>query len=146
MTRNISLRTTLRKNLDDVWNYLADFDNAHQWMPGVKSVIQVDPGEVGRGSVLEFIDGRSVKVVKVSYWEPLKCFTLSFESSSRSTDSSYRLEPDGQHTILELNITTSVDGFRQFLLPVASIFHGQDARNRLKNIKHVIESRPHYTG
>ena len=142
MTTNISIKTTISENLETVWSYIADFDNVPQWMPGVQGVKQIDSGELGRGSALALTNGKAIKVAKVSYWEPQKCFTLSLEKNARSTDSSYRLEYESTYTVLELNITTSVDGFRQLLSPISTYFATMDAKKRLRNIKEAIESRP----
>ncbi len=139
MTIKISSRTVINRQQTEVWNFIANFDNAPLWMPGVNLVKQLDEGELGRGSTLQFElrDGSDQQLV--SYWEPGKSFTLSYDQASNSSDSSYKLESQADKTVLNLDISLKTQGVRLLLLPFTIWSIKSNASKRLENIKRSLE-------
>ncbi len=139
MTIKISSRTVINRQQTEVWNFIANFDNAPLWMPGVNLVKQLDEGELGRGSTLQFElrDGSDQQLV--SYWEPGKSFTLSYDQASNSSDSTYKLESQADKTVLNLDISLKTQGVRLLLLPFTIWSIKSNASKRLENIKRSLE-------
>lgn len=139
MTIKISSRTVINRQQTEVWNFIANFDNAPLWMPGVNLVKQLDEGELGRGSTLQFDlrDGSDQQLV--SYWEPGKSFTLSYDQASNSSDSTYKLESQADKTVLNLDISLKTQGVRLLLLPFTIWSIKSNASKRLENIKRSLE-------
>ena len=54
MTINISTSTAIVRPQMDVWDFIADFDNAPLWMTEVVLVKNLDGRELGRGSSFQF--------------------------------------------------------------------------------------------
>jgi hypothetical protein len=78
MTIHISTSTAIARPQLDVWDFIADFDNAPLWMTEVVSVKYLDGHELGRGSSFQFAYTGEIHQRQISYWEFGKSFALIF--------------------------------------------------------------------
>jgi uncharacterized membrane protein len=117
MAINFSTSIVIDRQPTDVWNFIADFDNAPLWMPEINRVKHLDESEIGRGSTLQFELTGATRHQKVSYWEPGKGFSLSFKQLGNASDTSYKLESQADKTVVELGIKLKLEGIRLLFMP-----------------------------
>ena len=83
----------------EVFEYLADFSNAKEWDPSVRSAERLDAGEIKVGStfrlVVDFMGRSSALVYAITELEPSRLVTFSGESSTVTSLDTITFEPAG---------------------------------------------------
>lgn len=139
MNVRISLREAIQRDPRDVWNFITNFDDLPQSIPGLMRVEHADDGAIGRGSRLICQMNSGVRELIVNYWEPVKGITLSEQSGSRHIEYAYRLDPTETETLLELAISIEATGFSLLMLPFTLLMRRIQAIRYLRLLKQVLE-------
>ncbi len=102
------------------WDLVTDFENWTSWFPKLLSVVRLDPGDPGRGSVLRLDYGNRSEEWTISYWEPLTQIDFISDSRGARVAYSYNMNSthDNSHLDLELDMEIEFTGYRKLLSPV----------------------------
>ncbi|MEX0618239.1 MAG: SRPBCC family protein [Pseudohongiellaceae bacterium] len=111
-----TLERRIARPPSDVWDYLIDFANAGQWIPGTVSITRLDAGDVGRGSVLR-LDGSVAREYRITYWNPKKCFVWKRHGRFHDGSYTYKVEAGDGSTRLRLKGELVFHGLWTLLAP-----------------------------
>ena len=117
---------TIRRALEDVFAFLADFENVSTWNYAVVETKKTSPGPVGVGTTYRqilSIPDRSEEGFKVTAFEPTSRLEVHGDIGSFVATIGYRLMPTGDGT----RLTNVVDlkpssGVLRLLAPLAALF------------------------
>ena len=87
---------TIRRPAEDVFAFLADFENVPRWNHAIESTTKTSPGPVGVGSTYRQIRSepkRSEEGFEVTVFEPTRRLAIDGEIGPFHARVDYRLEP-----------------------------------------------------
>jgi len=143
----IKLTIVINKPVDQVWNFLTDFQNTPKWDIGVLETRQTSQGPAGLGTTFQnigpFLGRNSVREFKVTEYVPNKKVTVKLITSTRlikKAEVSYIFEPAPGGTRL-----TSIGSLELALLfrliqPILFQRAKKDSQGDLSNLKRLLES------
>ena len=115
MTRSIqfSNQQSIRRDPEDVFEFVADFSQVPTWNYAIRSTQQVTPGPVGLGSTFRQV--RSIPAVaeeefEVTEWEPGRRVAITGDFGPFSGTLSYRVEKTPVGTLLTNDVELTPRG------------------------------------
>ena len=144
----IRIAATVRidKPIEEVFDYILDFENAAEWQTGVVKSLKVSDGPVGVGTRFEEdvrMVARKVRAVCViSGVEPGE--SVSFVATSAPIDyqGEFLFERDGAGTQVKIVASAEMKGAWKLLGPLFALDARSGARKELGRIKTALEGRP----
>jgi hypothetical protein len=97
-------RLTIRRPAEDVFGFLADFENVPTWNHAIASTTKASPGPVGVGSTYRQVRSeprRSEEAFEVTVFEPTRRLAIEGEIGPFHARVAYLLEPIDGATRLE---------------------------------------------
>ena len=122
--------TGINGKADSLWQLLADTDSMARWLSADK-VIQLDEGELGRGSRLSADFHGRTRVYHVTYWEPLHALSLQYRGSRIQFSLRFDLIPEQTPERISVRIVNQASGFWHW--PTA-VFVWREQRRIVKEI------------
>jgi carbon monoxide dehydrogenase subunit G len=111
--------TTIRRTIEDVFEYVADPRNEPEWLPGAKSVTMTSDGEVGRGSTFvgEYERAGRVELQIVEFDRPSR---VTFRARSKIVhfDDAVELAAVEGGTRLQARMTADPQGAMRLIGPL----------------------------
>ncbi len=115
MTRSIqfSNQLSIRRDPEDVFEFVADFSQVPTWNYAIRSTQQVTPGPVGLGSTFRQV--RSIPAVaeeefEVTAWKPGRRVAITGDFGPFSGTLTYQVEPASAGTLLTNDVELSPRG------------------------------------
>lgn len=110
---------TIRRSIEDVFDYLADLRNEPRWLPGAKSVTMISDGEVGRGSTFvgEYQRAGHVELRLVEFERPSRV-TFRADSKIVRFDDAVQLAPVEGGTRLRAQMIAEPKGLMRLVGPL----------------------------
>lgn len=115
MTRSIqfSNQLSIRRDLEDVFAFVADFSQVPTWNYAIRSTQQVTPGPVALGSTFRQV--RTIPAVaeeefEVTAWEPDRRVAITGDFGPFSGTLTYQVEPAPAGTLLTNDVELSPRG------------------------------------
>ena len=115
MTRSIqfSNQLSIRRDLEDVFAFVADFSQVPTWNYAIRSTQQVTPGPVALGSTFRQV--RTIPAVaeeefEVTAWEPGRRVAITGDFGPFSGTLTYQVEPAPAGTLLTNDVELSPRG------------------------------------
>jgi hypothetical protein len=137
---------TIRRPAQDVFAFLADFENVPRWNHAIESTTKTSPGPVGVGSTYRQIRSepkRSEEGFEVTVFEPTRRLTVHGEIGPFHARVEYVLEPmEGATRItngVELEPASAVS---KFIAPLASSRVKAAVAENLETLKEILETDP----
>ena len=138
---------TIRRPAEDVFVFLADFENVPSWNHAIQSITKTSPGPVGVGSTYRQIrsePSRSEDGFEVTVFEPTRRLAIDGEIGPFHARVDYRLEPiEGATTRLingvELRPSSAVS---KVLAPFARSRVKAGVAENLDTLKQILETDP----
>ena len=119
MTIEAQGEATIRRTVEDVFDYLADPRNEPRWLPGAKSVTMTSGGEPRRGSAFvgEYERAGRIELQIVEFERPSR---VTFRAHSRIVrfDDAVQLAPVDGGTRLQAQMTAEPQGLMRLVGPL----------------------------
>ena len=137
---------TIRRPAEDVFMFLADFENVPSWNHAIQSTTKTSPGPVGVGSTYRQIrsePSRREEGFEVTVFEPTRRLTIDGEIGPFHARVDYRLEPiEGATRLIngvELRPSSAVS---KVLAPFARSRVKAGVAENLDTLKQILETDP----
>jgi uncharacterized membrane protein len=136
------------KPVEQVWNFLTDFQNTPKWDIGVLETRQTSEGPGGLGTTFQnigpFLGRKSVREYRVTEYEPNKKVTVKLITPARfiqQAEVSYTFEPVENGTKLTFTGGIEFGDLFKLIQPILLQRAKRDGQGDLDNLKHLIEAQ-----
>ena len=144
---NVEYSVMINKPVEEVWNFLTDFQNTPKWDIGVIETKQTSPGVAGLGTTFQnigpFLGRNSVREYKVTELEPNHKVTVKLTTPTniiKQAEVSYIFDPVNNGTKLTTNGVIEFSGFFKIIQPILLQRAMRDSQGDLGNLKHLLEA------
>jgi carbon monoxide dehydrogenase subunit G len=114
---------TIRRPVEDVFAFLADFENVPAWNSAIVETRKVSPGPVGVGTTYHqtrSVPRRSEEAFEVTVFEPASRLEVQGELGPFRARVGYALEPAGSGTRLTNAVELGSSGLLTLVAPLAT--------------------------
>jgi uncharacterized protein YndB with AHSA1/START domain len=136
------------KPVEQVWNFLTDFQNTPKWDIGVLETRQTSEGSAGLGTTFQntgpFLGRNSVREYEVTEYEPDKKVTVKLITPAmfiRQAEVSYTFERAENRTKLTFRGGIEFSGLFKLIQPILLQRAKRDGQGDLVNLKRLIEAQ-----
>jgi dehydrogenase/reductase SDR family protein 12 len=136
------------KPVEQVWNFLTDFQNTPKWDVGVLETRQTSTGPAGLGTTFQnigaFLGQQSVREYRVTEYEPDKKVTVELVNPTKSIQKAevrYTFEPAQTGTRLNFMGSIEFGGFFRLLQPILLQRAKRSGQGDLNNLKRLLEAQ-----
>lgn len=134
---------TIGRPVEDVFAFLADFENVPTWNYAIEESAKTSPGPVGVGTIYRqtrSIPSRSVESFEVTVFEPATRLAIQGQIGAFRTQASYELEPVGIGTRLTNDVHVEPSsGVLRILAPLVVLRVKAAVAENLLTLKQVLE-------
>ena len=135
---------TIRRTAEEVFAFIADFENVPTWNYAIESTTKVSPGPVGVGTVyrqIRSIPSRAEEDFKVTMFEPARQLAIAGEIGPFHARVSYLLEPVGNATRLTNDVELeSSSTLTRLLAPLAVSRVKAAVAENLEELRRILEA------
>jgi len=138
----------INKPVEQVWDFLTDFQNTPKWDIGVLETRQTSAGAAGLGTTFQnigpFLGQTAVREYKVTEYEPKNKVTVKLMTSSKSIQNAevcYVFEPAKNGTKLTFMGSVEFRGLFKLIQPILLQRAKRDGQGDLSNLKRLIEAQ-----
>ena len=136
----------INKPVEQVWNFLTDFQNTPKWDIGVLETRQTSEGPAGKGTTFQntgpFLGRNSVREYMVTEYEPNKKVRVTLVTPDkfiRQAEVSYTFEPAKNGTKLTFTGGIEFSGFFKLVQPMLLQRAKRNGQGDLGNLKRLME-------
>ena len=136
---------TIRRPIEDVFAFLADFENVPKWNYAIVETRKVSPGPVGVGTTYRqtrSVPRRSEEGFEVTAFEPVSRLEVHGEIGPFRARLRYLLEPTGNGTRLTNAVDLESSGVLTLVAPLATARVKSAVAANLQTLKQVLERGP----
>ena len=141
MAGGFTVRETIKRSPQEVWDYLTDFGNAKKWMTGVEEMTQITQGPLEMGTLFRFKARGKEHESEVTALEPGKRIALTSTQGGVTATYVYSLAPAGNDTEVSLNAECKATGFWKLIHPIIVFAMKKSDSSHLARLKTAITSR-----
>jgi carbon monoxide dehydrogenase subunit G len=142
----ITQSVTIDRPVEEVWDFIGDFENTTRWSRGVLEARQTSDGPLGIGSTLQTVvkafGRRRTADYVVTEYEPNHAFGFQVTSGPMTSRARYSVEPAGAGTRLTASGEAEVAGLYRLLAPVLVRIVKRHSEDDLANVKRILEGHP----
>jgi carbon monoxide dehydrogenase subunit G len=139
LTENV----TVNRSVEEVWNFISDFENTTRWSRGVLEARQTSDGPLGVGSTLQTVvkafGRRRTADYLVTEYEPNHAFAFEVTSGPMTSRARFSVEPAGAGTRLTASGQAEATGFYRLLAPMLVRTLKRHSQDDLANVKRILE-------
>jgi carbon monoxide dehydrogenase subunit G len=137
-------RVTVNRPVQEVWDFISNFENTTRWSRGVLEARHTSNGPLGVGSTLQtvvkaFGRRRSADYLVTEY-EPNRAFAFAVSSGPMTSRARFSVEPVGAGTRLTASGEAKVTGLSKLLAPLLIRTLKRHSQDDLANVKHILEA------
>jgi hypothetical protein len=132
----------IRRPVEDVFAFLADFENVPAWNYAILETRKVSPGPVGVGTTYHqtrSVPRRSEESFEVTVFEPARRLEVQGEIGPFRARLSYVLEPTGSRTRLTNAVGLGSSGLLTLVAPLATSRVKHAVAANLDTLKQILE-------
>jgi hypothetical protein len=137
-------RVTIRRTAEDVFAFLADFENVPRWNYAIASTTKVSPGPVGVGTVyrqIRSIPSRAEEGFEVTVFQPGRRLAVEGEIGPFHARVSYLLESLGNATRLTNDLELEPSStLTRLLAPLAVSRVKAAVAQNLEELRRILEA------
>jgi carbon monoxide dehydrogenase subunit G len=139
----LTQHVTVNRSVDEVWNFISDFENTTRWSRGVLEARQTSDGPLGVGSTLQTVvkafGRRRTADYLVTEYEPNHAFAFEVTSGPMTSRARFSVEPAGAGTRLTASGQAGATGFYRLLAPMLVRTLKRHSQDDLANAKRILE-------
>jgi carbon monoxide dehydrogenase subunit G len=140
----ITQSVTVNRPVEEVWDFISNFENTTRWSRGVLEARQTSDGPLGIGSALQTVvkafGRRRTADYLVTEYEPNRAFAFEVTSGSMSSRVRYSVEPAGGGTRLTASGDAAATGLYKLLAPILVRTLKRHSQDDLENVKRILEA------
>jgi uncharacterized protein YndB with AHSA1/START domain len=136
---------TIRRPVEDVFAFLADFENVPKWNYAIVETTKVSPGPAGVGTTdrqIRSAPSRSEEAFEVTVFEPASRLEVQGRLGPFTARVSYLLKPTGSGTRLTNTVDLGSSGLLTLVAPVATSRVKHAVAANLDTLKQLLEGWP----
>jgi carbon monoxide dehydrogenase subunit G len=133
---------TIRRPVEEVFTFLADFENVPKWNHAIVETKKVSPGPVGVGTTYRqtrSAPSRSEEAFEVTVFEPTRRLEVQGGLGPFTARVSYLLEPTGSGTRLTNAVDLESSGLLTLVAPLATSRVKHAVAANLDTLKQLLE-------
>jgi carbon monoxide dehydrogenase subunit G len=142
--RTITQSVTVNRPVEEVWDYISNFENTTRWSRGVLAARQTSGGPLGVGSTLQTVvkafGRRRTADYLVTEYEPGHAFAFEVSSGPIASRARYSVEPAGAGTRLTASGEAQARGLSKLLAPIIVRTVKKHSAADLANLKRILEA------
>lgn len=134
---------TIDRPVEDVFAFLANFENIPRWNYAIVETREVSHGPVGVGAVyrqVRSVPSRSEETFEVTEFEPNQRLAIRGDFGPLEGRMTYELEPTGSGTRLTNSAQLEARGLGKLAAPLASGRIAEAVSENLTTLKRLLES------
>jgi carbon monoxide dehydrogenase subunit G len=140
----ISQNVTVNRPVEEVWEFISNFENTTRWSRGVLEARQTSGGPLGVGSTLRTVvkafGRRRTADYLVTEYEPNRAFAFEVTSGPMTSRARFLVEPAGAGTRLTASGEAEATGPYQLLAPILVRTLKRHSQDDLANVKRILEA------
>jgi carbon monoxide dehydrogenase subunit G len=140
----ISQHVTVDRPVEEVWEFISNFENTTRWSRGVLEARQTSGGPLGVGSTLRTVvkafGRRRTADYLVTEYEPNRAFAFEVTSGPMTSRARFLVEPAGAGTRLTASGEAEATGPYQLLAPILVRTLKRHSQDDLANVKRILEA------
>ena len=140
----ITQSVTVNRPVEEVWDYISNFENTTRWSRGVLAARQTSGGPLGVGSTLQTVvkafGRRRTADYLVTEYEPGHAFAFEVGSGPIASRARYSVQPAGAGTRLTASGEAEVRGLSKLLAPIIVRTVKKHSAADLANLKRILEA------
>lgn len=133
----------IQRPVEDVFAFLADFQNIPKWNYAIVETTKVSPGPVGVGTTYQqtrSVPSRSEEGFEVTVFEPARRLEVQGKIGPFRARIGYLLEPSGGGTRLRNAVDLQSSGPLKLVAPLADSRVKHAVAANLERLKHIMET------
>jgi len=135
-----SVSLTVKRPLDEVFAYVADFERAPEWITDLVRVEKLTPGDVGVGTrftQVVSLGGQELEgTMEVRAYEPPHVYAYEGEGGPTRFTARFTLTPEGESTLIRHDYEVVLGGGLALMAPVVSGWLKKNSETALENLSH----------
>jgi ligand-binding SRPBCC domain-containing protein len=135
---------TVNRPVEEVWNFISNFENTTRWSRNVLEARQTSDGPLGIGSTLQTVvkafGRRRTADYLVTEYEPNYAFAFTVTSGPMTSRARYSVEPAGAGTRLTASGEAETAGLYKLLAPILLRTLKRHSQEDLANLKRLLEA------
>lgn len=134
---------TIKRRPDEVFAFLARFENVPRWNYAIAETRKITDGPVGVGSryrQTRTVPSRSEETFAVTEFDPVRTLASGGALGPFEADVRYLLEPMGDGTVLTNSMTLQPAGPLRFVAPLAAPRVKAAVAANLDTLKQILET------
>jgi carbon monoxide dehydrogenase subunit G len=140
----ITQSVTVDRPVEEVWDFIGDFENTTRWSRGVLEARQTSDGPLGVGSTLQTVvkafGRRRTADYLVTEYQPNHAFAFEVTSGPMTSRARYSVQPAGAGTRLTASGEAEASGLYKLLAPVLVRTLERHSQDDLANVKRILEA------
>jgi uncharacterized protein YndB with AHSA1/START domain len=131
------------KPIEDVFDYVADLENAPQWNHAVVKTTKISPGPIDEGT--KFRQYRNeprhqAETIEIVEYRPGRCLGVEGRLADQPAQLTYRFSEDGVGTLLSNHVALEPQGPLRLLVPLVGSRIETAVANNLDLLKNILEA------
>jgi carbon monoxide dehydrogenase subunit G len=139
----ITQSVTIDRPVEEVWDFIGNFENTTRWSRGVLEARQTSDGPLGTGSTLQTVvkafGRRRTADYVVTEYEPNSAFAFQVTAGPMTSRARYSVEPAGAGTRLTASGEAEATGLYKLVAPVLVRIVKRHSEDDLANVKRILE-------
>jgi carbon monoxide dehydrogenase subunit G len=139
------MRIVFHRPIQEVFDYLSDFQNGPQWQSGLLGVGRITEGPIGVGtrftSVRKAMGRKMESGIEFTAFELNKKFAIKSYSGSSPFKQTFLFENDGETTRVNTVFELELGGLMSLAEPLIAPSIRREMKADFDNLKEIIESR-----
>jgi carbon monoxide dehydrogenase subunit G len=140
----ITQRVTVNRPVEEVWDFIGDFENTTRWSQGVLEARQTSDGPLRAGSTLQTVvkafGRRRTGDYLVTEYEPNHAFAFEVMSGPMTSRARFSLEPAGAGTRLTASGEAVATGLYRLVTPILVRTLKRHSEADLASLKRILEA------
>ncbi len=142
---SINTSTVISMPVQEVFEYVANFENAPQWQAGVVKSHKATDGKIRVGTRFDeevrIVAWKAKTVCMITGLDAGKSFTFALTSGPVDCQGTFTFEHTAVGTLVSIRATAEMKGIWKLLTPLFSMDAKGGARKELVRMKKALESR-----
>lgn len=141
----VETSVTIRRPIEDVFDYVSHIENCTEWVPLVVDARQVSPGPLGEGTVVMEVLNMPFRRVelewRVTAYDPPRLCRFESSSSISDTASTFNLTPVDGGTQLNYQVESEPKGMFKLIDPLLNRISQSQRKQLIAKIKANLENQ-----